>query len=187
LQARESGDVFARAAAERLSPLVRQAEMLAAQYDAVVANPPYMGIRAMDSALKSFVTIHFTNAKSDLFACFIERGYTLAKWTGHLATVTMQSWMFLSSYDKMREHMLPEKTIRTARVKVVVASVMPGPGHGRGPAGGPPVRRRGGREGFQAGHVFRAAGGPGAVGKGAGDTLRRGLARGGLGSRPGSW
>ena len=63
--------------------------------------------------MKKFAKDHFPDAKSDLFACFIERGYTLAKDDGHNAMVTMQSWMFLSSFEKMRERMLREKTITT--------------------------------------------------------------------------
>jgi type II restriction/modification system DNA methylase subunit YeeA len=98
---------------DRLEPLLSQAELLAGQYDAVVANPPYMGGKGMNPRMKKFAKDHFPDAKSDLFACFIERGYSLAKHVGHNAMVTMQSWMFLSSYQKMRERMLAEKTITT--------------------------------------------------------------------------
>ena len=108
-----SQDLYVVDALKRLAPLVQQAEMLVAQYDAVVANPPYMGSRGMNSLVKKFVKDHFPDAKSDLFACFIERGYTLAKDAGYNAMVTMQSWMFLSSFEKMRERMLREKTICT--------------------------------------------------------------------------
>jgi type II restriction/modification system DNA methylase subunit YeeA len=110
-QALETGDAFARAAAEDLFPLVRQARILAMRFDAVVANPPYMGIKGMNARMKVFVNAHFPEAKNDLFACFIERGYTLAKASSRNAMVTMQSWMFLSSFEAMRERMLREKTI----------------------------------------------------------------------------
>ena len=108
-----SQDIFESDALGRLAALVRQAEMLAAWYDAVVANPPYMGSKGMNALVKKFARDHFPDAKSDLFACFIKRGFTLAKDAGHNAMVTMQSWMFLSSFEKMRERMLREKTIRT--------------------------------------------------------------------------
>ena len=108
-----SQDLFESGALKRLGLLVRQAELLAAQYDAVVANPPYMGGKGMNALVKKFAKDHFPDAKSDLFACFIERGYTLAKAVGHNAMVTMQSWMFLSSFEKMRERMLRKKTIWT--------------------------------------------------------------------------
>ncbi len=93
--------------------LVDQAALLARQYDVVVTNPPYMGSRAMNPLLKKFAERMYRDAKRDLFACFIERGYTLAKPNGHSAMVTMQGWMFLSSYEALRVRMLRKKTIRT--------------------------------------------------------------------------
>ena len=108
-----SQDLFVAEALKRLGPLVQQAELLAAQYDAVVANPPYMGGKGMNGLVKKFAQDHYADAKSDLFACFIELGFTLAKNSGHNAMVTMQSWMFLSSFEVMRERVLREKTIRT--------------------------------------------------------------------------
>ena len=106
-------DLFESGALKWLKLLVRQAEMLKAQYDAVVANPPYMGSKGMNALVKKSAKDQFPDAKSDLFACFIERGYTLAKDAAHEAMVTMQSWMFLSSFEKMRERMLRKKTIGT--------------------------------------------------------------------------
>jgi type II restriction/modification system DNA methylase subunit YeeA len=109
-----SQDMFVSDALKHLVSQVQQAELLAAQYDAVVANPPYMGGRnGMNPLLKKFVAHKFPDAKSDLFACFIERGYTLARDTGYNTLVTMQSWMFLSSFERMRTRMLQEKTIKT--------------------------------------------------------------------------
>ena len=108
-----SQDLFVSDALTHLAALVRQAEMLATQYDAVVANPPYMGSKGMNALVKKFAKDHFPDAKSDLFACFIKRGFTLAKDAGYNAMVTMQSWMFLSSFKRMRESMLREKTVVT--------------------------------------------------------------------------
>ena len=108
-----SQDLFVSDALAHLGAIVRQAEMLAGQYDAVVANPPYMGSKGMNALVKKFAKDHFPDSKSDLFACFIKRGFTLAKDVGHNAMVTMQSWMFLSSFEKMREWILREKTIET--------------------------------------------------------------------------
>ena len=106
-----SQDLFTSRGLQKLGDLVRQAEVLARKFDAVVANPPYMGSKGMNSLAKNFVKAHFPEAKNDLFACFIERGYTLAKAAGHEAMVTMQSWMFLSSFEAMRERLLSQKTI----------------------------------------------------------------------------
>ena len=107
-----SQDLFVAEALRGLGPLVQQAEVLAAQYDAVVANPPYMGNKGMNTDVAAFVKGAFPDAKSDLFACFIERSYTFAKDDGTYAMVTIQNWMFLSSFEKLRERMLVNKTIR---------------------------------------------------------------------------
>jgi hypothetical protein len=113
LQALDSVDVFVRAAAEGLLPLVRQASVLAMPFDAVVANPPYMGSGGMNDLAKQFVGQHFPDAKQDLSACFIERNLAFAKAAGFCAMITMQSWMFLWSFEAMRERVLRAKTIVT--------------------------------------------------------------------------
>jgi hypothetical protein len=108
-----SQDLFVSDALKRLGPLVQQAQLLAMQYNAVVANPPYMGSKGMNGLVKSFAKEHFPIAKSDLFSCFIERGFSLAKDNGYNTMVTMQSWMFLSSFECMRNRILSERTIRS--------------------------------------------------------------------------
>ncbi|MFW2067796.1 BREX-1 system adenine-specific DNA-methyltransferase PglX [Acinetobacter johnsonii] len=109
----ESGDIFAQQSAQELLPLVQQAKLLAKQYDAVIANPPYMGGKGMNPALKDFAKKKFPDSKSDLFAMFIERGFNWCKDRGFNSMVTMQSWMFLSSYEAMREKLLQDRTIQT--------------------------------------------------------------------------
>jgi len=104
-------DLNRRLVAERLAPVAEQAWLLGKLYDAVVANPPYMGGRGMNGSVKTFAEREFPDSKSDLFAMFIERGLELTKGRGHSAMVTMQSWMFLSSYEKLRERLLDETTI----------------------------------------------------------------------------
>lgn len=105
------GDLMTQPAAKVLLPLVEQAWMLSRQYDAVVANPPYMGGNAMNSQLKAFASARFHNAKFDLFAMFIERNCQLAKLTGILGLMTPFVWMFLSSYQKLREFIVSTKAI----------------------------------------------------------------------------
>lgn len=108
-----SGDIFSQQSAQELLPLVQQAKLLAKQYDAVIANPPYMGSKGMNTALKEFAKKKFPDSKSDLFAIFIERGFAWCKDSGFNSMVTMQSWMFLSSYEAMREKLLQDRTIQT--------------------------------------------------------------------------
>ena len=112
-EALESGDIFAQQSAQELLPLVQQAKILAKKYDAVIANPPYMGAKGMNTALKDFAKKKFPDSKSDLFAMFIERGFNWCKDNGFNSMVTMQSWMFLSSYEAMREKLLQYRTIQT--------------------------------------------------------------------------
>lgn len=108
-----NGDLYAKAAAQDLWPLVAQAQMLGMKFDAVVANPPYMGGKGMNPELKGYAKATFPDSKSDLFAMFMERGFGWCKPTGFNCMVTMQSWMFLSSYQAMREKILQERTIQT--------------------------------------------------------------------------
>jgi type II restriction/modification system DNA methylase subunit YeeA len=108
---KQSGDMYATAAADDLLPLVQQAQVLAMQFDAVVANPPYMGGKGMNTALKDYAKRTYPDSKSDLFAVFIERGFGWCKSFGFNSMVTMQSWMFLSSYEAMRVKILHQRTL----------------------------------------------------------------------------
>jgi hypothetical protein len=105
--------LFLRETHLKVLHVLEQAEALTQRYHVVVANPPYMGSGGMNAELKLFLKDRFPDAKTDLFACFIERGFTLAKVAGNNALVTMQSWMFLWSFEAMRERTIREKTICT--------------------------------------------------------------------------
>lgn len=107
------GDIQQKEAAAELIPYIQQAWILAQRYDAVVANPPYMGGKGMNGELKEFAKKQFPNSKSDLFAMFIERGFDWLKNGAFNSMVTMQSWMFLSSYENMRANILDKFTIET--------------------------------------------------------------------------
>jgi len=95
----------------RLDELIDIAEILYDKYHVVVTNPPYMGSGDMNSHLSNFVKLEYKNSKNDLFAVFIERGLALIKPNGYNCMVTMQGWMFLSSYETMRKNILTNKTI----------------------------------------------------------------------------
>ena len=98
-------------ALRELLPLVQVAEALAQKYDTVVTNPPYMGSSGMSAKLTDFVKKNYPDSKSDLFSCFIEHGNGMIKRNRFNCMVTMQSWMFLSSFEKMRAKALRTKTI----------------------------------------------------------------------------
>ncbi|MLA10482.1 BREX-1 system adenine-specific DNA-methyltransferase PglX [Salmonella enterica subsp. enterica] len=109
----QEGDFQQKTAAKAFIPYIQQAWILAQRYDAVVANPPYMGGKGMNGELKEFAKNNFPDSKSDLFAMFIERGFCWLKDAGFNSMVTMQSWMFLSSFENMRENILNNYTIET--------------------------------------------------------------------------
>ncbi len=106
----QRGEIASRTAA-RFLPVIEQARLLAGRYDCVVANPPYMGSKYFNPCLKEFVAKYYPEAKPDICIAFIEKGFELVKPTGYVGEITMQSWMFLSSYERFREKTLRQKTI----------------------------------------------------------------------------
>lgn len=96
---------------DALWTLVEQGAVLAQKYDVVVTNPPYMGASGMNTRLSQYVKDHFPDTKADLFSCFIERGFQLANVQGFVSMITMESWMFLSSFEKMRQNIVNTHTI----------------------------------------------------------------------------
>ena len=95
----------------QLRLMIAQGQALAQKYHAVVTNPPYMGGSGMSAKLSDFVKSNYPDSKSDLFAVCIERGNQMVIRSGINCMVTMQSWMFLSSFEKMRVKTLQTKTI----------------------------------------------------------------------------
>lgn len=106
-----SGQIFLADFQKKVLTALRQAEFLSPRYHVVVTNPPYMGGKGMNADLKKFAEAEYPDSKSDLFAMFIERGLKLAQNHGTLGMITMQSWMFLSSFEKLRTKLLNENTI----------------------------------------------------------------------------
>ena len=99
-----------------LYPLIELTEIMIQKYDVVVTNPPYMGAAGMSAKLSEYVKTNYTDSKSDLFAVFIERCAQLVKKAGYQAMITQHAWMFLSSYENLREKMLMNETINMAHL-----------------------------------------------------------------------
>ena len=106
-----SGDLLVSEVHERVVKVLHMAEYLSPKYHVVVANPPYMGGKGMNGHLSVFGKKSYPDSKSDLFAMFIERGLRLIPRLGYSAMVTMQSWMFLSSYEKLRINLESQASI----------------------------------------------------------------------------
>jgi len=90
----------------KVEQLVKQAKLMGRKYHCVVTNPPYMGTKGMNAKLKSFIQKHYPDAKIDLYSTFIEKCLEFTRSKGFTSMITMQSWMFLSSFEKLRINIL---------------------------------------------------------------------------------
>jgi hypothetical protein len=100
------GDLLLRDVRERVLSALHMAEALSPKYHLVVANPPYMSRSNMNNALKAWAEKTYPEGKHDLFAAFIMRSLTLSLDCGFSAFVTIQNWMFLSSFEDLRDSIL---------------------------------------------------------------------------------
>lgn len=105
------GDMFRARLRERLLNVLQMSEALSSKYHVVVANPPYLGGKGMNGSLGDYAKKEYPDSKSDLFAMFMDRTLALAVKRGMMAMINMQSWMFLSSYEKLRGKLLSNATL----------------------------------------------------------------------------
>jgi SAM-dependent methyltransferase len=106
-----NGQLWEHRAANLLLPLVNQAELLSNQYEAVAANPPYMGSKFMNSTLKTFVKSLSASSRTDTFAVFMERCLDFAVPRGRVGLVTPFVWMFISTYERLRQRLVSMHSI----------------------------------------------------------------------------
>lgn len=106
-----SSNLFLAETHKKVLTVLRMADALSPRYAVVVANPPYMGGKGMNPRLSTWAKENFSSSKSDLFAMFIERNLDLTVKGGVVAMITMQSWMFLSSFESLRSRILNQHTI----------------------------------------------------------------------------
>jgi type II restriction/modification system DNA methylase subunit YeeA len=111
ISAVNSQDMFVSEALEHLAPLVKQAEILAAQYDAVVANPPYIGSKYHVPVLKKYLKDNYGGYEKDFFSAFINRNIAFGKLKGSLSIVAPYVWMFISSYEYLRKRVVEDTTL----------------------------------------------------------------------------
>lgn len=106
-----SDDLFAATTKTKLESAAAICEKLSRRFTCTVANPPYMGSSSFNPFMSKWIKKNYPDVKSDLCTCFIERGFNLVEDKGYAAMVTMQSWMFLGSFEKMRAKVIDNKTI----------------------------------------------------------------------------
>ena len=92
-----------------LRHLLKQAEIMSAKYDVMITNPPYIGISTMEPEVKKYATDNYPDSKTDMFAMFMEAPFV--KKNGFRAMINMHSWMFLSSYEKLRKKIIMNEMI----------------------------------------------------------------------------
>lgn len=107
----EASDSLFRECVPALQALLLQAELLRNKYWVVVANPPYMGSKSLNDILRSFANQNYPDSKSDAFSIFIERFLNMSLQNGFIGFMTPFTWMYLSSYKKLRRRILSENTI----------------------------------------------------------------------------
>jgi hypothetical protein len=115
-----SQDLFVSEALKCMRPMVQQAELLAAHYDAVVANPPYMGRKFFNADLLRYVAERYSAALADLFSAFMDQGLAFCRKGGRCAMITLHNWMFLKDFTEHRE--------RFCSANDIVALLHVGPG-----------------------------------------------------------
>ncbi len=109
---RSQGDDLSRSyAIQVLEQFAWPASLLALQYDAVVANPPYMGSKYLTSTLKSYLTTNYQGFDKDLFSAFMFRDLALTKPSGQLGFMSPFVWMFISSYEELRTYLIEHATL----------------------------------------------------------------------------
>ena len=107
------GGLFGSSSREKLQRALSTCETLARRHDCVVANPPYMGSSSFGPFMSKWVKKSYSDVKSDLCTCFIERNLSLAKVGGFASLVTSDTCMYLSSFVAMRTSLVENNTILT--------------------------------------------------------------------------
>ena len=100
------GNVFFAPTHNKVLNLLSQADYLSSKYQVVVTNPPYLGTSGFGKDKKTWFRAKYPNSRADFFAMFMERCLSLNQANGFVAMINMQSWMFLSSYEKLRKHLV---------------------------------------------------------------------------------
>lgn len=94
-----------------LKALARQAKVLAAKYPVICTNPPYLN--KIEGRLKTLVTENYKDYSGDLFSVFTYRNLMFCKQDGYCGYMTPFVWMFIKTYEKLREFIIRNKSIAT--------------------------------------------------------------------------
>ncbi|MDY6461973.1 BREX-1 system adenine-specific DNA-methyltransferase PglX [Acinetobacter faecalis] len=106
-----SGQLFLAETHQRVLRVINQTDYLSQKYHIVVANPPYMGPKGMNGRLSVWAKKYYPTSKADLYSMFFDRSIKLVMCEGFVSMITMQSWMFISSFEDFRANLLNISTI----------------------------------------------------------------------------
>ncbi|MDX9785836.1 MAG: BREX-1 system adenine-specific DNA-methyltransferase PglX [Desulfobacterales bacterium] len=106
-----SGQIFLSKTHLKVLKVLRQADYFSPQYHVVIANPPYMGGKGMNGRLGAWLKDNYPDVKSDLFSAFMVRNTELALPKGQLGFMSPFVWMFISSFERLRNFLINQKTI----------------------------------------------------------------------------
>ena len=101
---------------QELRQIIAVGKVLSEKYHTVVTNPPYAGTSNLSPKLNAYIKENYPDSKSDLFAVFIERCSEMTVENGYQAMITQHSWMFLSSFEKLRKKMMQSEIINMAHL-----------------------------------------------------------------------
>lgn len=108
VEARDFGsDLLLKGVRDRVVAVLRMAETLAgSSFSVIIANPPYMGASGMNDGLKNFLKVNYSNGRADAMAAFMYAAIRLVRPNGMIGMVTLDGWMFLATYEKLRADIL---------------------------------------------------------------------------------
>ncbi|MGT2469632.1 BREX-1 system adenine-specific DNA-methyltransferase PglX [Paraburkholderia terrae] len=98
---------------QKVLQALRHIDYLGPKYHVVIANPPYMGGKGMNGRLAAWAKDYYPDSKSDLMTCFMERAQALVRDKGLWGMINLPSWMFLSSFEKLRLKLLKESEVKS--------------------------------------------------------------------------
>ncbi|MGN8842997.1 BREX-1 system adenine-specific DNA-methyltransferase PglX [Niallia sp. HCP3S3_B10] len=111
----QQGNLFEENMKDRILPLfrmlVKQTSIMDMRYDIFISNPPYAANKYLNTEVTNYLTKHYPNVKSDLFSAFIEYSFHSTKYNGQMGFMSPFVWMFISSYEKLRQNLIKNRTI----------------------------------------------------------------------------
>lgn len=97
---------FRKIVIDCLPALLKQGEIMSRKYEVCVTNPPYMGNGGMNNGLKKYLSKHYVTSQKDMCTVFMDVGLNIVTDYGYVSIINIPSWMFLSSFEKLRENIV---------------------------------------------------------------------------------